>query len=204
MKANHVELIECHSSTDYSDYWTYWTGLTDGAFLQTTSDTVADDVVKAIATAITTTEVKGLHIAAQATFEGWLTAVDPASKDVTIDPATGATVPFAATLTVPAGTAAGDYTFKLSALDSDLVGYGDQTVTIHVPGSTVDQPPAVAADKGSSAADEGKTATNSGTWNDPGRRRGRPQGLGGAVVENADGTWSWSYAATDGPAQSRP
>ena len=202
MMTNHVELIECHSSTDDSEYWTYWTGLTDGAFLQTDSDSVIDDVIKAVGGAITTTELKGLHIAAQSGYEGWLTAVDPASKDVTIDPVSGATVDFAATLTVPAGTAAGDYTFKLSALDATLVGYGDQAVTIHVPGS-VEQPPVVAADKSSVTVDEGKTATNTGTWSDPNSDAVALKASVGSVVENADGTWSWSYAATDGPGQSQ-
>ena len=120
-------------------------------------------------------------------YEGWLTAVDPASKDVTIDPVSGATVDFAATLTVPAGTAAGDYTFKLSALDATLVGYGDQAVTIHVPGS-VEQPPVVAADKSSVTVDEGKTATNTGTWSDPNSDAVALKASVGSVVENADGS----------------
>lgn len=203
MKTNHVELIECHSSTYDSDYWTYWTGLTDGAFLQTDSDTVIDDVIKAIGTAITTTEVKGLHIAPQSGFEGWLTAVDPASKDVIIDPVSGATVDFAATLKVPAGTAGGDYTFKLSALDVSLVGYGDQTVTIHVPTASIEHPPVVAADKSSVTVDEGTKATNTGTWSDPDCDAVALKASVGTVVENPDGTWSWSFTTAGGPAQSQ-
>jgi len=190
-----------HSSTDDSEYWTYWTGLTDGAFLQTDSDSVIDDVIKAVGGAITTTELKGLHIAAQSGYEGWLTAVDPASKDVTIDPVSGATVDFAATLTVRRGPlpATTPSNCPRSTPPCRLRRPGGHD---HVPGS-VEQPPVVAADKSSVTVDEGKTATNTGTWSDPNSDAVALKASVGSVVENADGTWSWSYAATDGPGQSQ-
>ncbi len=50
---------------------------------------------------------------------------------------------------------------------------------------------------------EGQVAAASGTWGDP---DGDPVSLSasvGTVVKNAAGTWSWSYATTDGPADSQ-
>jgi hypothetical protein len=51
--------------------------------------------------------------------------------------------------------------------------------------------------------DEGQTATNTGTVSDP---DGDPVTLGasvGTVIDNNDGTWSWSFPTNDGPADSQ-
>jgi uncharacterized delta-60 repeat protein len=59
--------------------------------------------------------------------------------------------------------------------------------------------PDVMADDATIAVDEGQDVTNSGTVSDP---EGDPLTLTasvGTIVDNEDGTWSWSYAAGDGP-----
>ncbi len=60
--------------------------------------------------------------------------------------------------------------------------------------------PEISADQLSVEADEGSQAQNHGTLTDP---DGDPLALSvsvGTIVDNGDGTWSWSYEATDGPA----
>src|SRR5207244_12389771 len=53
-------------------------------------------------------------------------------------------------------------------------------------------------------ANEGQTATNNGTWSDPGVNDNvTPSASVGAVRKTANGTWNWSFATTDGPAQSQ-
>ena len=64
------------------------------------------------------------------------------------------------------------------------------------------QPPTVTVNQGAVTVSEGQVATNSGTKSDP---NGDPVGLTasvGTIVDNGNGTWSWSYATTDGPGQS--
>ena len=62
--------------------------------------------------------------------------------------------------------------------------------------------PSVAADKDTVTIDEAETAVNSGTVSDPGDDTVQLSVDVGAVLDNQDGTWSWSYASTDGPDQS--
>lgn len=47
---------------------------------------------------------------------------------------------------------------------------------------------------------EGQTATNTGRW---GGTNPNLTASVGSVVKNADGTWDWSFATNDGPAQSQ-
>ena len=47
--------------------------------------------------------------------------------------------------------------------------------------------------------DEGQTADNTGTYFDPGDDPITLSASAGSVVDNLDGTWSWSFATTDGP-----
>jgi len=67
----------------------------------------------------------------------------------------------------------------------------------------VNTSPTLAANQASVTVAEGQTTTNSGTVSDP---DGNPVTLSasvGSVTNNGDGTWSWSYATSDGPAQSQ-
>ena len=51
--------------------------------------------------------------------------------------------------------------------------------------------------------DEGQLATNSGTYNDPGDDSITLETSIGMIVDNLDGTWSWSFGAINGPADSQ-
>jgi len=68
-------------------------------------------------------------------------------------------------------------------------------------------PPSVAAHNASVTVNEGQTAANTGTWSDA--NAGDTVTLSasvGTVIKsgtNAAGTWSWSFATTDGPNQSQ-
>ncbi len=50
---------------------------------------------------------------------------------------------------------------------------------------------------------EGQAAANSGTYHDPGDDSVTLTVSAGTVVDNGDGTWSWSLATSDGPDDSR-
>ena len=86
--------------------------------------------------------------------------------------------------------------------------WGDP-ITITVSGcemsypSDVNQPQTIGVHHGQVTVDEGQTAINNGTYSDP---DGDAVTLGasvGGVTGNSDGTWSWSFYATDGPAQTQ-
>ena len=135
-----VILLECHSSSYKQEYWQHWTSLTGGGFYLTTSGTLVDDVVAAITEGLAVPTLHGLHLAVTTPgFEDWLDSVVPASYDE-VEP--GETVTFEETIRVPSGTAPGTYTFTASALDDKNVSYGDQRVTITVPGAPPTPPPA--------------------------------------------------------------
>ena len=65
------------------------------------------------------------------------------------------------------------------------------------------QPPAVAANNTSVTVDEGQTASNTGTVSDPDGDTVTLSASAGTVVNNGDGTWSWSFNTTDGPPDSQ-
>jgi hypothetical protein len=126
MNANNVELLFV-SSGIYLTEWNAWAAVTGGHAYDLTGDFVTL-VVNAINDGLTNPSVENLHLVASAGYAAWLTASDPMSYSGV----TGVTVPFTATLTVPMGTAPGIYTFKLIAVDSRGVSYGEQSVTITV------------------------------------------------------------------------
>jgi len=71
-----------------------------------------------------------------------------------------------------------------------------------VTGYLANRPPTVMVNNGQVTVDEGQMATNTGTWSDPdGDSVTLTASVGAVVKEN--GTWSWSYQTTDGPAQSQ-
>jgi len=80
----------------------------------------------------------------------------------------------------------------------------DSDVFIQAGSFKTENPPTVAVTTPSSPVNEGQTASATGTWSDP--DVGDTVSLSasvGSVVKNANGTWSWSYATSDGPAQSQ-
>lgn len=64
--------------------------------------------------------------------------------------------------------------------------------------------PVVAANSALVTVDEGSVATNSGTYVDGDGDAVTLSASVGTVVDNGDGTWSWSMATVDGPADSEP
>ena len=141
MAAAGVILLECHTSTFAQAHWEYWTGITGGGFYITDSATLVDDVVAAVTAGLIVPVVNGLHLAVTtAGFEAWLESVVPPSYPEVLP---GESVTFEETIHVPLGTAPGVYTFIVSAVDEKGVSYGDQTVTITVPGVIPPQVPSM-------------------------------------------------------------
>ena len=100
----------------------------------------------------------------------------------------------------------------------DLRNEADETFTVNLSGpsnatladgqgagtiTNDDASPAVAADEPAVTVPEDATAANTGTWSDAEGDTVTLTASAGTVVRNDDGTWSWSLATTDGPAQSR-
>jgi len=62
--------------------------------------------------------------------------------------------------------------------------------------------PNVTAEDGTVAVDEGQIASNAGSYSDvPADTVGLSADVG-SLVDNGDGTWNWSFASSDGPAES--
>ncbi|HSJ23932.1 MAG TPA: S8 family serine peptidase [Longimicrobiales bacterium] len=83
------------------------------------------------------------------------------------------------------------------------VTVGDLTFPRIDCGPDDNQAPAVAADNAAIAPDEGSLATNSGTYSDPDGDDVALSASIGSVVAHGDGTWTWSFATTDGPAETQ-
>jgi hypothetical protein len=128
MADENIILLEVQPSSTFQGCWEPWVATTGGSFWIQGGFTV-DEMVEVIISGLTTPEVCGLTMVAETGFEAWLTNVVPASYDCFTPPEDKE---FDITITVPAGTAAGDYEFLISAVDETGVSYGDQEVTIHV------------------------------------------------------------------------
>jgi hypothetical protein len=63
--------------------------------------------------------------------------------------------------------------------------------------------PTATADQSTVTVNEGSTATNTGTFSDPGMDPLTIYTEYGTVMDNGNGTWSWSYFAGSGPGDSR-
>jgi hypothetical protein len=132
MNSNGVTLIECHTTSYAKDYWDYWTGITGGIALETTSLTLVDDVADAVYDVVSAEQYAyDIHLVASPGYESWI-STDPVSipeMERCVDDGE-----FAVTITVPAGTPSGIYSFTISVVDGGDVSYGEQEVTITVPG----------------------------------------------------------------------
>ena len=156
---NNIMLIECQPDSYYQSYWNPWISATDGKFLITGSSTLVTDVVAAVTEGLSSPTVTGLHIEGETGYEGWVDSAwmysgptGVCENDIPV------------TITVPVGTPAGDYTFKVLTLDADDVSYGEQTVTIHV---ITNQPPVVEAGE-NIVGTEGTAVAFSGVYTDEG------------------------------------
>jgi thermitase len=68
---------------------------------------------------------------------------------------------------------------------------------------TPNEPPVVTVDVASITVNESETATNSGFVGDPEGDLVALSASAGSVVNNGDGTWSWSFTTSDGPIQTQ-
>ena len=106
----------------------------------------------------------------------------------------------------------GDGTWSWSHPVSDGPDLESVTVTADYSGGATDMasfdlttdnaPPTLAADFADVTVDEGTQATNSGTFSDPGVDDITLSASLGTVIDNGDGTWSWSWDTLDGPEDS--
>ena len=70
-------------------------------------------------------------------------------------------------------------------------------------GTPDDDNDGVAADLPAVEVDEGQTANKTGTVNDSDGDTVSLSADVGSVVNNNDGTWSWSFITSDGPAETQ-
>lgn len=134
-----------------------------------------------------------------------------AANTGTVTDADGDTV----TLTASVGSVTnnGDSTWSWSFDTSDgssesqtVTIYGDDgeggtaQVTFNLTVNNLD--PNVAADSASVTVDEGQVASNAGTYSDVPADTVSLSVDVGSIVDNNDGTWSWSFQSTDGPGDS--
>ncbi|TWU03197.1 Ig-like domain-containing protein [Neorhodopirellula pilleata] len=89
-------------------------------------------------------------------------------------------------------------TVTITATDSDG-GLSTTTFDLIVNNAV----PVVAADSASVTVDEGQTANNTGTYSDIATDTVALTASVGNIVDNNDGTWSWSLNTTDGPDESQ-
>jgi hypothetical protein len=133
MAGNRITLIEAHASSGALEYWGYWTGITGGHAFQLNTADFVNQVVGAIKAALTQLTIDNLHLEASFGFEPWLTSVPSSYSGLT-----GVDAPFGITITVPSGTAPGDYLFSITAVDSSqMIYYWESafiTVFVPVPG----------------------------------------------------------------------
>ena len=98
-------------------------------------------------------------------------------------------------------TTSSPYGFSLpqgvSGLSSGVASLPDIAQTV-----TINRLPAIGP-SGDVIVDEGQTAANTGTVSDPDGDTVALTASVGSVTNNNDGTWSWSLATTDGPADSQ-
>ena len=103
----------------------------------------------------------------------------------------------------PALNFCGTDTFTYQASDGQAQNNLSNVATVSITVTCQNDAPTVAANNATVTVNEGQAATNEGTYNDP---DGNPVMLTasvGTIVNNNDGTWSWSYATTDGPDNSQ-
>jgi len=79
----------------------------------------------------------------------------------------------------------------------------DSNVFLKAESFVINAPPVIDVDNPSVTVDEGTLAANTGTWSDPNGDLVTLTASVGDVICNNDGTWSWSYLTTDGPAQTQ-
>ena len=91
----------------------------------------------------------------------------------------------------------GMFQVLVTAIDEDGVYTTTHTVQV------VNAAPTIVADASQVTVQEGEEGTNSGTCGDPGADALTLSASVGSVLDNGDGTWTWSYTPSDGPDDSQ-
>ncbi len=128
MAANNIELLACQANGSYGVYWGYWAGLTGGKLYDTNSTNMANDVVEAVTSSLTKTEIENLRLVPSVGGEEWIYRITPDSYSGK----TNTVVPFDVFIKAPLGTKKGLYTYNLDAIDSNGVKYATYQFNIDV------------------------------------------------------------------------
>ncbi len=138
----------------------------------------------------------------------WEDPGEQIAVDVPVAPVTG-TQTVSIGFTVPA-TAQLGATFARFRLDSNggltpkgAAADGEVEDVLTPVIQQINQPPTATADDVTVTVAEGSIATSRGTYFDSDNDPVTLAASFGTVVDNGDGTWSWSYATTDGPDESQ-
>lgn len=99
----------------------------------------------------------------------------------------------------PNAQGADGYVVEYGGLESDPTVTWQDTKVVEV---KLNSPPSITADAASVTVDEGSTVINGGTVSDDGGSVTLSASVG-TVENNGDGTWSWSFDASDGPDDSQ-
>ena len=81
---------------------------------------------------------------------------------------------------------------------------GSATASVTVTIAAVNDPPVLTVNSPAVVVDEGQTAVNGGSVGDVDGDVVYLSSSIGTVTNQGDGTWSWSFASTDGPTESQP
>ena len=170
----------------------------DGAETTTTFDLVVDNVAPSVAVDNTAVTVDEAQTAANSG-----TFADPGVDVVTIAASIGviAQDDVNGTWNWSLATADGpdeSQVVTITATDSDGA---ISTTTFDL--TVVNVAPTVSADDATVTVDEGQTATNTGTFSDPGVDTVTLSASIGTIVDNVNGSWSWSFGTSDGPDESQ-
>jgi hypothetical protein len=94
------------------------------------------------------------------------------------------------------------YTIEDNGTTNGSPDHKTDTGTVNITVTPVNDNPTVGHDNASATVNEGQTAQNTGTFGDVDGDTVSLSASVGTVTKNANGTWSWSYATTDGGLQS--
>jgi VCBS repeat-containing protein len=100
----------------------------------------------------------------------------------------------------PAENYHGPDSFTFKANDGEL---DSNEATVNITVNPVNDAPVVTAAQPGVTADEGQVATNSGAVSDVDGNAVTLSASVGTVINNGDGTWSWNFTTSDGPAETQ-